>query len=180
VSSRGWVNREGLLVDAEAYARVVAELVGGGAANGTILDVGTGSGLPAAVVAARVPGPPAVWVERRRRRATFLRGVAATCGLASVTVLERDVRHLRRDEVPSPVTVVTAQAVAGWASLYRWTAQLHAAEVTMVARRGESWREEGTAFAETLAANVRIVHAEPLATGGTLLALRVPGGLPCR
>ncbi|MFN2382578.1 MAG: RsmG family class I SAM-dependent methyltransferase, partial [Guyparkeria sp.] len=74
-----------------------------------MLDLGSGAGLPGVVVAARVAPREVWWVERRRRRATFLTQVAAHARLSSVRVVVDDVRRITRP--PDGVATVTAQAV---------------------------------------------------------------------
>jgi 16S rRNA (guanine527-N7)-methyltransferase len=175
MSDRGLADIDRLVADAEAYARAVRRV----APQGVIVDVGTGAGLPAVVVAARVPGCRMLWVERRQRRATFLRMVAAQCALARVAVHAADVRAVTSDDLPGPLAAVTAQAVAGWAELYGWTRHLHGEAVTLVARRGGDWEAEVRAFAERLQAEVEVGGAAPLGGGGTLVVLLCRGGLPC-
>jgi 16S rRNA G527 N7-methylase RsmG len=176
VSPRALDAIDGLLEDGDAYASVVGEVV----PPGLVIDVGTGAGLPAVVIAARAPQRPMLWVERRQRRATFLRGVAAACRFEAVRVIASDVRAIAPDDLPAPLVAVTAQAVAGWAALYDWTSHLHDAQVVLVARRGGSWREEVSIFAESVQAEVEVVRADSLGGGGTLVAVRLQGGLPCR
>jgi 16S rRNA G527 N7-methylase RsmG len=175
MSDRGLAGIDRLLADAEAYAAAVAEL----APPGLVLDVGTGAGLPAVVIAARSPSRPMAWVERRRRRATFLRTVVAHCGLPGVEVYAEDVRAVAAEALATPLVAITAQAVAGWSALYGWTRHLHGATVTLIARRGEAWEDERAAFEQQVQAEVELRSAEPLEGGGTLVALLVRGGLPC-
>lgn len=175
MSDRGLAAIDRLVADAEAYAAAVADVV----PPGLVLDVGTGAGLPAVVIAARSPGRAMAWVERRRRRATFLRTVVAHCGLTAVEVYADDVRSVAAEALEAPLVAVTAQAVGGWSSLYRWTRHLHGPSVTLIARRGGDWEAERTAFAQQVQAEVEVRSAEPLGGGGTLVALLVRGGLPC-
>ncbi len=176
MSSQGLRDLEEKRADAWAYA----EVVGRWAAPGVIMDVGSGGGLPGVALAEGLPERPLLWVERRRRRAAFLRLVAAECGLENVVVVDRDVRTVQREELPGALAAVTAQAVTGFAPLYRLTWHLHDAEVLLVARRGAHWRDEVASLAEAIAANVAVVAAEALGRGGTLVVVSVPGGRPCR
>lgn len=176
MSSQGLRDLERRRADALAYAKAVDRW----AAPGAIMDVGSGGGLPGVVLAEGLPRRPVIWVERRRRRAAFLRLLAAECGLANVRVVDRDVRSVQADALPGGLAAVTAQAVAGFTALYGLTRHVHGAEVLLVARRGERWREEVEALAETVAAKVEVVAAEALGRGGTLVVVSVPGGRPCR
>jgi len=176
MSDRGLADLDAKLVDAAAYAAAVARWAG----PGSVVDVGSGAGLPGVVVAAAAPQRPVVWVERRRRRATFLGMVAAGCGLANVTVVAADVRAVRSEQLPQPLAAVTAQAVAALPGLYVMTRHLHSGSVVLVARRGEGWEVEVAALAESVAAKATVLAAEPLGRGGRLVVLSVPGGRPCR
>jgi 16S rRNA (guanine527-N7)-methyltransferase len=176
MSDAGLAGLDAKLDDARAYARAVATW----AEPGCVLDVGSGAGLPGVVVAAELPERSMVWAERRRRRATFLGMVAASCGLANVSVVEGDVRRLSLDGLPAPLAAVTAQAVAGWSELYAWTRHLHGDRVVLIARRGEGWAGEAAVFAESIGGAARVLATEPLGRGGTLVVLRVGGGSACR
>lgn len=176
MSDRGLAELDAKLVDAEAYASAVATH----APPGPVLDVGSGVGLPGVVVALRNRGRTVVMVERRRRRAAFLQLVVSQCGLGNAVVVGEDVRRVGPERTGGPLAAVTAQAVAGWRELYRLTEQLHGVEVVLIARRGGAWAEEVAAFAEALEAEVRVVGAETLRRGGTLVVLSAPGGRPCR
>ena len=176
MSERGLADLDAKLGDAWAYAAAIERWAG----PGTVVDVGSGAGLPGVVVAAAAPQRPVVWVERRRRRSTFLGMVAAGCGLANVTVVTSDVRALRAAQLSQPLAAVTAQAVAAWPALYAMTRHLHGAAVVLVGRRGEDWATEVTALAETIADRPTVLAAESLGRGGTLVVLSVPGGRPCR
>ena len=176
MSDRGLEGVDEKLDDARAYARAIARWAG----PGCVVDVGSGAGLPGVVVAASAPERSVVWVERRRRRATFLGMVAAACGLERVQVIAGDVRSLARGSLPDPLAAVTAQAVAGWTDLYAWTRHLHGDRVALVARRGAAWAEEVAALARAIGAEPQVLASEGLGRGGTLVVLSVPGGRPCR
>ena len=176
MSDRGFGELDGKLEDARAYGVAVRTWAG----SGCVVDVGSGAGLPGVVVAAVARERYVLWVERRRRRATFLTMVAAACGLDHVRVVGDDVRVVAREALPAPLGAVTAQAVAGLADVYAWTRHLHGDQVVMVARRGAAWADEVAALAERIGAEPRVLATEVLGRGGTLVVLSVPGGCPCR
>jgi 16S rRNA (guanine527-N7)-methyltransferase len=176
MSERGWAELDAKLADAEAYAAAIGTLAG----PGTVLDVGSGAGLPGVVIAAHAPERPVLWVERRRRRATFLTLVAAKCGLTNVEVVADDVRTLTRERLPRPLAAVSAQAVAKLPVVHAWTRHLHTDPILLLARRGTDWAEEVQALTERHGAAVPVLRHEPLGRGGTLVVLRVPGGPTCR
>lgn len=175
LSDRALRTIDALLRDADAYARAVHDL----APAGRVLDLGTGAGLPAVVVALSDPVRSASWIERRRRRAAFLRTVVARCGLGSVTVHAEDAGSLRVDELGGGATVVTAQGVGGWPVLESVTRHLRCEEAVLIARRSAEWAEEFGVFAASLSAGVELLRAERLEGGGTLVAVRVRGGVLC-
>jgi len=176
MSDRGLEALDDMIDDARAYARAVSTWAG----PGCVVDVGSGAGLPGVVVAASLPERSVVWVERRRRRATFLGMVAAACGLVRVDVVGGDVRAHPAEALPGPLAAVTAQAVAPWSDLYAWTSHLHGERVVFVARRGAAWAEEVASLARAIGAEPHVLATERLGRGGTLVVLSVPGGCPCR
>jgi 16S rRNA (guanine527-N7)-methyltransferase len=189
VSDRALDRFPAMVEQAWAYANTIERV----AQPGGVVDVGSGVGLPGVVVAVALPYRPVLLVERRRRRATFLRMVVSQLGLANAVVSEGDVRNASRSAVPrldppigtSPevgmdgFAVVTAQAVAALADVYCLTRHLHADVVTVVARKGPSWRAEVRAVEERIAAAADVRAEMRLQGSGTLVAIDVPGGLPC-
>jgi 16S rRNA (guanine527-N7)-methyltransferase len=192
LSPAGFAQLDRLLEEGERYAALIAALTNWGVADaegGTILDVGSGAGLPGVVIAARLAPRPVWLVERRSKRATFLRGVAAGAGLQGVRVFSQDVRRL--EPPPGGLAVITAQAVASLRDIAAWTVHLWGPEVLMLSRKGPDWADEVTALRgwwlaegpgrrlgapEVSEAAPRVVATEPLNTRGTLVAIRMAGG----
>lgn len=174
------------ILDAREYARLIANKAGDAP---TIVDVGSGAGLPAVVIAAALPGATVHLVERRRRRTAFLELVCSTLGLSNTQVHGSDVLEL--DNVCADV--VTAQAVADIPTLVRLTRHLHADPCWLVSRRGESetsdvtgvWRAAGLladdapAPADYVPAGAELLE-EPLEARGSLVAVKLPGGSACQ
>jgi 16S rRNA (guanine527-N7)-methyltransferase len=181
LSPAGYADIERHLAEAERYAAVVAVLA---PACGPIVDLGSGAGLPGVVVAARLAPREVWWVERRRRRATFLTQVAAHAGLASVRVFEDDARRLSRPA--DGIAAVTAQAVGTLAEVAALTLPLWGRRVLLVSRKGPDWPDEVEALAAWLRgvgqaaggpwADPRVLRSEALGTRGTLVAVEVLGG----
>lgn len=181
LSPAGYADIERHLAEAERYAAAVSELA---AETGPVLDLGSGSGLPGVVVAARLAPREVWWVERRRRRAAFLTQVAAQARLASVRVIDGDVRRLARP--PEGVAAVTAQAVGTLREVAALTRPLWGPRVLLVSRKGPDWPTEvgeleawwrgGRKSAEEGPAAPRVLRAEPLGTRGTLVAVELRGG----
>jgi 16S rRNA (guanine527-N7)-methyltransferase len=199
VSPQAFADIERHLAEAERYAVAVRDLADG---PGIVLDLGSGAGLPGAVVAARLSPRAVWWVERRRRRAAFLTQVAAHAGLPEVRVVADDVRRLSRPE--PAVAAVTAQAVGTLLEVATLTHHLWAPRVVVISRKGPDWHAEVEALtawwvregagrgghvvpdaqdvparmatAEGDWAPPRVLRAEPLGTRGTLVAVELRGG----
>ena len=82
------------------------------ATAGSLIDLGSGGGLPGLVVAVRRPDLRVVLVDRRERRMDLLRLACAQLGVAErVTVLTADVVRLAKDRAQrGKYDVVTARA----------------------------------------------------------------------
>ena len=196
VSPQAFADLDRYLAEAEHYYAAVREWAD---ATGVVLDLGSGAGLPGAVVAARLAPREVWWVERRRRRAAFLTQVAAHAGLAGVRVLAADVRRLARPE--PAVAAVTAQAVGTLVEVATWTRHLWANRVVLISRKGPDWPAEvealtawwrrvaegrqavtgaeahaGAVAAQGAWAVPQVLRAEPLGTRGTLVAVELRGG----
>ncbi len=172
MSPKAFASLERHVAQGFAYADALAAL---SPAPTRMLDLGSGVGLPGIVVAAAVAELPIELIERRRKRATFLRMAAA----AVVDAVGTDVRVTEADvrEVYGPaVDVVVAQAVADFATVHALTAHRHGPEVTLLARKGPTWRDEVAALEAEIGSAVEVVVARPLDRGGTLVAVRTRGG----
>jgi 16S rRNA (guanine527-N7)-methyltransferase len=89
---------------------VVAELIG--ERRGTLLDLGSGAGLPGLVLAMVLPDTAVTLLEPMERRCRFLTECVTELGLANATVLRG-----RAEDVTVRTDVVTARAVAPLARL---------------------------------------------------------------
>lgn len=173
LSDRGLADIDRLIAEAERYARVVQRVA---PATGTLVDVGSGAGLPGVVMALRLPGWRVVLTERRRKRASFLALATGQLGLENAEVVHGDasgLAGLRAD-------VVVAQAVGTFVDVYRATRGVHAGRVVLVSRKGLEWRAEADALAAECGAAVAVLADEPLEHRGRLVALGLVGGRSCR
>lgn len=107
--------------------------------EGTIVDVGSGAGLPGVVVAAMLPDRRVVLVEPMERRTTWLFEAAEACGIDNVTVVRGRAEEVR-DVVEADV--VTARAVASVDKLVKWSAPLLAPGGEMALLKGRSAPDE--------------------------------------
>lgn len=159
--------------DAEAYVAAVAAL---SPAPRRLLDLGSGAGLPGVALAAAFPDLSIELVERRRKRGAFLRMAVAAVAPSAAEVRVGDVRTTIGD----PVDVVTAQAVGTFLSAYRLTCRRHAPTLVLMARKGPSWRAELDRLGAELGSAPDVLAASELPHRGTLVAVRVQGGVACR
>lgn len=174
------------IADGIRYARFIEERVG---VEPTIVDVGSGAGLPGIVIAAALPQATVHLVERRRRRTAFLELACANLELTNTSVFGGDVLDL----TDVCADVITAQAVADFPTLVRLTRHLHRDPCWMISRRGEAeyeladdiWQAAGIAghgpdtAAQTMPAGAKLVE-EPLEERGSLVAVKLPGGSACQ
>ncbi len=171
MSERAIASLDVKLSEAQAYAELIAPHL---SPTDRILDVGSGAGLPGVPLALTFPDNQVTWVERRQRRANFLRIVASQLDLSNVSVFAGDVRVMRG----LPYTWVCAQAVGHYKLLYCLTQHLHADTITLVTRRGVLSSTEQIEL-ERVTGPVLAAESVPLATHGTLVALRLQGGQRC-
>lgn len=107
IQARGAIG-ERSLVEAVAHADRFVELIPDGATS--LVDLGSGGGLPALVIAWRRPELSVTMVERRATRADLLRRATISLGLGEHTaVLAVDVSVVC-GESPSAFDVVTARS----------------------------------------------------------------------
>ena len=109
IQARGAIG-EGALIDAVAHADRFVTLVPADARN--LVDLGSGGGLPALVIAWRRPDLAVTMVERRSTRADLLRRAVASLALDDrVSVAATDVAAICRDQ-PHSFDVATARSFA--------------------------------------------------------------------
>ena len=128
------------------------------AGGGRLLDVGSGGGLPGAVIAIAAPGWDVTCVDRVAKKAAFVRQLAARLGLANLRAEHARVEALRAP----PFDVVTARALGSLADLVRWTQPLLAPGGVWMAMKGRRPDDEMTA----LPASAEVFHVERLSVPG--------------
>lgn len=113
----------------------------------TVVDVGSGAGLPGIVLALARPDLEVTLVEPLLRRSDFLASIVDELGLANVEVLRS-----RAEDLAGRRTFdhATARAVAALARLARWTLPLVKPGGYLVAMKGSSASEEITTAAPVL------------------------------
>lgn len=172
LSEGGYRELERLLAEAVAFADVIAGL---SPTPTRILDLGSGVGLPGIPIALKMGRVPLHLVERRRRRASFLRIAVAQLQLENVEVHGQEVGLVT---VP-PIDAVTSLAVGEPLTVYALTRHLHAHKVWLISRRGPELSTELARLEDALGTAILQRREEDLSGRGTLLAAQVPGGLAC-
>nr|WP_205708865.1 16S rRNA (guanine(527)-N(7))-methyltransferase RsmG [Kineococcus siccus] len=158
----------------------LAELVPPGA---SVIDVGSGAGLPGIPVALARPDVQVRLVEPLERRFHFLREVVAALGLRDQVAVVRGRAEDVAGEFSAPV--VTARAVAPLATLYGWTMPLVQTDGHLLAIKGRSAPEEIEAAAEALRAlgvttTPEVLHCGPDDETGTTVVRVDRGSGPLR
>jgi 16S rRNA (guanine527-N7)-methyltransferase len=117
---------------------VVAELIE--PRRGTLLDLGSGAGLPGLVLAMLLPETAVTLLEPMERRCRFLTEAVTELGLANVSVLRG-----RAEDVTLRTDVVTARAVAPLPRLAELAIGLVRPGGMVLAIKGRTAQEELTA-----------------------------------
>lgn len=104
---------------------------------GSLVDVGSGAGLPGVVLAAMEPEREVTLVEPMERRAIWLQDVVREVGLDNARVI-----RARAEEVGEGYDIVTARAVAAVDKLVKWCAPLLNDSGSMVLLKGRSAADE--------------------------------------
>ncbi len=146
---------------------VVAELVPGSC---TLVDIGSGAGLPGIVLAILRPDLSVILVEPMLRRSVFLSECVADLGLSNVEVRRCRAEDLAREGRGAPpgrqfaADVVIARAVAPLRRLAGWAVPLVKPGGIVLAIKGDRAREE-LAEAQGVLRAMGVVRAEILVVG---------------
>ena len=133
---------------------VVAPLCRARANGGRILDVGSGGGLPGAVIAVVCPQFDVTCVDTVGKKAAFIRQAAATLGLPNLHA-----QHARVEQFEAPLfDVITSRAFASLADFVRLTRRHLAPGGVWMAMKGKHPDAEMAA----LPPNIEMFHVEPL------------------
>lgn len=124
----------------------------------SLLDVGSGAGLPGVVVAIALPQARVTCVDTVAKKATFIRQVAAELRLSGLTGAHARVEDL----APAQADVVTSRAFASLIDFVHLTRQHLAPNGIWLAMKGKVPTEE----IASLHSEVDVFHVEQLAVPG--------------
>lgn len=125
--------------------------------QGKLLDVGSGAGLPGAVIAICCPAISVTCVDTVAKKATFIKQVALELKLPNLTGL-----HARVENIAEPFDVICSRAFASLADFTQWSANALAPSGVWMAMKGKHPVDELAA----LPATVDVFHVEQLQVPG--------------
>ena len=132
-------------------------LQGRGLSAPSLLDVGSGAGLPGVVLAICCPGLAVTCVDTVGKKAAFIKHVALALGLPNLSGL-----HARVETITQPFDVICSRAFASLADFAGWSQAALAPGGVWMALKGKHPAEELT----MLPPDVAMFHVEPLAVPG--------------
>ncbi|MEN9485148.1 MAG: rRNA ((527)-N(7))-methyltransferase RsmG, partial [Pseudomonadota bacterium] len=136
----------------------VGSRVRGNDGGSTVLDVGSGGGLPGVVIAATQPNITVTCVDTVQKKVTFVRQVAAELRLPNLQARHTRVEAITDTQWP----LITARAFASLPDIVTLTRPLLAPGGVWMAMKGQHPAEEITA----LPADIEVFHIEPLQVPG--------------
>ena len=146
-----------LLDSLAAVAPLQKYLQGRGLSAPSLLDVGSGAGLPGVVLAICCPGLAVTCVDTVGKKAAFIKHVALALGLPNLTGL-----HARVETITQPFDVICSRAFASLADFAGWSQAALAPGGVWMALKGKHPAEE----LAMLPPDVVMFHVEPLAVPG--------------
>ena len=122
-------------------------------AQGSLLDVGSGAGLPGVVIAICCPNINVTCVDTVAKKATFIKQVALELKLPNLVGL-----HARVESIEQTFDVICSRAFASLPDFTQWSAQALAPAGVWMAMKGKHPADELAA----LPASVNVFHVEQL------------------
>ena len=132
-------------------------LQGRGLSAASLLDVGSGAGLPGVVLAVCCPTLAVTCVDTVGKKAAFIKHVALALGLSNLTGL-----HARVEAITQPFDVICSRAFASLSDFTVWSQAALAPGGAWMALKGKHPVEE----LSMLPPDVAVFHVEPLAVPG--------------
>ena len=125
--------------------------------HGSLLDVGSGAGLPGVIIAICCPSIAVTCVDTVAKKATFIKQVALELKLPNLTGL-----HARVEKITQPFDVICSRAFASLTDFTTWSADALAPNGLWMAMKGKYPVDELAA----LPATVDVFHVEQLQVPG--------------
>jgi 16S rRNA (guanine527-N7)-methyltransferase len=122
-----------------------------------LLDVGSGAGLPGAVIAICCPDVTVHCVDTVAKKAAFIQQVAASLKLPTLRGI-----HARVENLTDTYTVVSSRAFSSLLDFVTWSQKCLAEQGVWMAMKGKHPADEIAA----LPADVQVFHVEPLVVPG--------------
>ena len=146
-----------LLDSLAAVAPLQKHLQGRGLSAASLLDVGSGAGLPGVVLAICCPSLAVTCVDTVGKKAAFIKHVALALGLPNLSGL-----HARVETITQPFDVICSRAFASLADFAGWSQAALSPGGVWMALKGKHPAEE----LAMLPPDVAMFHVEPLAVPG--------------
>ena len=146
-----------LLDSLAAVAPLQRHVQGRGLAAASLLDVGSGAGLPGVVLAICCPNLAVTCVDTVGKKAAFIKQAALAMGLGNLTGL-----HARVETLTQPFDVICSRAFASLADFTSWSQAALAPGGVWMALKGKHPAEE----LALLPPGVAVFHVEPLTVPG--------------
>jgi len=125
----------------------------------SLLDVGTGAGLPGVVIAIACPDVGVTCVDTVTKKATFIQQAALTLGLTNLRGV-----HARVEEMAGQFDVVTSRAFASLADFVSLSRDRLVPRGVWMAMKARTVEEERSGLPTV----VEVFHVEPLTVPGLL------------
>ena len=126
-------------------------------AQGKMLDVGSGAGLPGVVIAICCPTIAVTCIDTVAKKATFIKQVALELKLPNLAGL-----HARVENIDQPFDVICSRAFASLQDFTQWSTNALVPSGTWMAMKGKHPADELAA----LPATVEVFHVEQLQVPG--------------
>ena len=136
VSSRGVTNLWITLAEESCFGLIYLP------ETGTVLDIGSGNGIPGLVWAIFRPNLQFLLAEHVNKKAQTLEAIRSKCGLKNVTIYPDDVQTIKNKQFD----VITARAVAPFPTLWRWTTQCRKPTTRYILFRGQTDLRENSVY----------------------------------
>jgi 16S rRNA (guanine527-N7)-methyltransferase len=146
-----------LLDSLAAAAPLQKHLQGRGLDAASLLDVGSGAGLPGVVLAICCPNLAVTCVDTVGKKAAFIKQAALALGLGNLTGL-----HARVETITQPFDVICSRAFASLVDFTNWSQAALAPGGVWMALKGKHPTEE----LALLPPGVAVFHVEPLLVPG--------------